>query len=200
MPSFAPAMRSVKNRSHSASVNVMPFSASSCVRRLATSVGLGRDRQVLVRLRLQELDELALQLGLGLVAVALGGSGTNSATTVLSALTAIGSIARSAVAPRSCGQLLEGQQPVAVVLVLLPAGVRARPEDRSTRSFTSASNLSRIATMRSCSSSGGTGIVDLREALAREALHLRPRDVLVLLAWNAARLQVVGDELRVRWR
>ena len=37
IPSFAPAILSVKNRSHSASVNAISFSASSCARRLATS-------------------------------------------------------------------------------------------------------------------------------------------------------------------
>ena len=37
MPSLSPAILSVKNRCHSASENVISFSASSCARRLATS-------------------------------------------------------------------------------------------------------------------------------------------------------------------
>ncbi len=36
-PSFSPAIFSVKNRSHSALLNVMPLSASSCTRRFAMS-------------------------------------------------------------------------------------------------------------------------------------------------------------------
>ena len=67
MPSLAPAILSVKNRSHSASLNLMLFRASSWVRRLAIELCLGRDREVLVRLRLQELDELPLERRLRLV-------------------------------------------------------------------------------------------------------------------------------------
>ena len=58
---------SVKKRSHSASLKVIALSVSSWARRLATSVGLGRDREPLVGLRLELRDERALEVGLGLV-------------------------------------------------------------------------------------------------------------------------------------
>ena len=54
--------------------------------------GVAVDRQVLVGLAFELLDERRFELGLALVAGRLvDGSGTNSATTVLSSLTAIGS-------------------------------------------------------------------------------------------------------------
>lgn len=68
MPSLSPAIRSRKNRSHSLSENVMPFSASSWVRRLAIRVRFAGERQVLVGLLLEEVDERPLEVGLGLVA------------------------------------------------------------------------------------------------------------------------------------
>ncbi len=91
MPSLAPAILSRKNRSHSASENVIPFRASSWVRRFAinwASVVTGRYSYAWpCNNRTSSRSRSASDW----YAVAPASSGTNSATTVLSADTAMGS-------------------------------------------------------------------------------------------------------------
>ena len=53
IPSLAPAIFSLKNRSHSASENVIAVQGLELRAQVRDELRLGRDRQVLVRLRLQ---------------------------------------------------------------------------------------------------------------------------------------------------
>jgi hypothetical protein len=86
MPSFAPAIRSVKKRCHSASEKVMPLSALELVAQVGDELALAGDGEVLVGLLLQLSARSAFSRPASdWYAVSLAGPGTNSATTVLSA-------------------------------------------------------------------------------------------------------------------
>ena len=87
-------MRSVKNRFHSASENVIWFSASSWTRRFATRSASEVIGRYSYACDCSSRINVPLQFRLRLVGRLAARIGTNSATTVLSGLTAIASYRR----------------------------------------------------------------------------------------------------------
>ena len=152
----SPAIRSLKKRSHSASLKLMPFSASSCARRLATrsaSVVMGRysyacDWRILMNSRSSSASDWYADEPVGV---------RNELGDDRALRTDRDRLVARWLALAHAASFLEGQQAVAVVLVLLTAGDCARRASRRMRSLTESIELVEDADDAVLSSREGTG-------------------------------------------
>ena len=127
IPSFAPAIFSAKNRSHSLVAELDRVQRLELRAQVGDERGLARDPQVLVGLTLEELDERRFELGLALVRRLPGRRRERTRRRRCSGRRRRSARSEAPSAPRSC-RFREREQPVAVVLVLLSSSFLFHPK------------------------------------------------------------------------